>query len=63
MNDNWYDKTYAGENDGGNPFAVERAPRTPGLREHLAAGGSILTFKRPAPLPDFDWQAFKEVSK
>lgn len=53
-NGNWYDAVYSGENDGSNPFATERDSRTRGLREHIAADGSILTFKRREPLPGFD---------
>lgn len=52
--DNWYNAVYAGENDGGNPFATERAPRTPGLREHLGHGRSITTFQHPTPVISFD---------
>lgn len=51
---NWYQAQYEGADTGDNPFAVHKAPSTPSLQQHLAAGGSITTFRRPEKLVSWD---------
>lgn len=48
----WYTDAYNRDTFGARAFPLES--RTPGLKEHIASGASILSFVRHAPLTSFD---------